>query len=48
MARSRESSPPNGSGQAGDDFRAALKPVMVALRDWGLEWEKGTRVIART
>ncbi|HVT74026.1 MAG TPA: helix-turn-helix domain-containing protein [Lacunisphaera sp.] len=25
----------------------ALKPVMAALRDWGLEWEKGTRVMAR-
>ncbi|MDB6109159.1 MAG: yodB [Pedosphaera sp.] len=22
----------------------ALQPLLVALRDWGLEWEKGTRV----
>ena len=22
----------------------ALRPVVTALRDWGLEWEKGTRV----
>ena len=23
----------------------ALKPVLAAMRDWGLEWEKGTRVM---
>ncbi len=23
----------------------ALRPVMKAVRDWGLEWEKGTRVM---
>lgn len=22
----------------------ALRPVLAALRDWGLEWEKGTRI----
>jgi DNA-binding HxlR family transcriptional regulator len=25
----------------------ALKPALVALRDWGLAWEKGTRVMTR-
>jgi len=24
----------------------ALAPVLVAMRDWGLKWEKGTRVMA--
>jgi len=24
----------------------ALGPVVAAMRDWGLEWEKGTRVMA--
>jgi len=24
---------------------ATLKPVLVAMRDWGLAWEKGTRVM---
>ncbi len=24
----------------------ALTPVLVAMRDWGLKWEKGTRVLA--
>jgi len=23
----------------------ALTPVMVAMRDWGLKWEKGTRIL---
>jgi DNA-binding HxlR family transcriptional regulator len=23
----------------------ALKPVLAAMRDWGLEWEKGTKVM---
>ena len=22
----------------------ALRPIMVAIKDWGLEWEKGTRI----
>ncbi len=26
---------------------AALKPAMAALRDWGLAWEKGTRVLRK-
>ena len=25
----------------------ALGPVLVAMRDWGLEWEKGTRLMAK-
>jgi DNA-binding HxlR family transcriptional regulator len=25
-----------------------LGPVLESMRDWGLEWEKGTRVMART
>jgi DNA-binding HxlR family transcriptional regulator len=24
---------------------SALKPIMAAMRDWGLEWEKGTRAM---
>jgi DNA-binding HxlR family transcriptional regulator len=24
----------------------ALKPVLAAMRDWGLKWEKGTRLLA--
>jgi DNA-binding HxlR family transcriptional regulator len=24
----------------------ALKPLLAAIRDWGLSWEKGTRVMA--
>lgn len=24
----------------------ALKPILAAMRDWGLAWEKGTRVMA--
>jgi DNA-binding HxlR family transcriptional regulator len=23
----------------------ALKPILAAMRDWGLSWEKGTRVM---
>ena len=26
----------------------ALGPVLVAIRDWGLKWEKGTRVMSGT
>jgi DNA-binding HxlR family transcriptional regulator len=26
----------------------ALAPVLVAIRDWGLKWEKGTRVLMAT
>lgn len=25
----------------------ALRSVLVAVRDWGLQWEKGTRVLVR-
>lgn len=25
----------------------ALRPVLEAMRDWGLKWEKGTRVLKR-
>jgi DNA-binding HxlR family transcriptional regulator len=25
----------------------ALAPVLIAIRDWGLKWEKGTRAMAR-
>jgi DNA-binding HxlR family transcriptional regulator len=23
----------------------ALRPILIAMRDWGLKWEKGTRVL---
>jgi DNA-binding HxlR family transcriptional regulator len=26
----------------------ALAPVLVSMRDWGLKWEKGTKVLAAT
>jgi DNA-binding HxlR family transcriptional regulator len=26
----------------------ALRPVLAAIRDWGLHWEKGTRVLLDT
>lgn len=28
------------------DKGRALKPVLAAIRDWGLAWEKGTRLMA--
>jgi DNA-binding HxlR family transcriptional regulator len=26
----------------------ALRPLLAAIRDWGLKWEKGTRVLLET